>query len=143
MHGKTTKAVIAMFVAFVFLAGAGIVLNDDVKDVKAGGSGGNTLYVGGSGPNNYTKIQDAVDNASDGDTVYVFNGTYYENVFIGRSINLIGENKDTTIIDGGGSGDVVHITVDWIDICGLTVQNSGSGWNDAGIELDYGTKHCQ
>ena len=105
MHGKTTKAVIAMFVAFVFLAGAGIVLNDDVKDVKAGGSGGNTLYVGGSGPNNYTKIQDAVDNASDGDTVYVFNGTYYENVFIGRSINLIGENKDTTIIDGGGNSE--------------------------------------
>lgn len=26
---------------------------------------GNILYVGGSGPNNYTKIQDAIDNASD------------------------------------------------------------------------------
>jgi len=28
---------------------------------------GNTLYVGGSGPGNYTKIQDAIDNASDGE----------------------------------------------------------------------------
>ncbi|HDN50977.1 MAG TPA: hypothetical protein ENG06_04290, partial [Thermoplasmatales archaeon] len=43
---------------------------------------GNTWYVGGSGPNNYTKIQDAIDNASDGDTVFVFNGIYYENVLI-------------------------------------------------------------
>ena len=32
---------------------------------------GNTLYVGGSGPGNYSSIQDAIDNASDGDTVYV------------------------------------------------------------------------
>ena len=39
---------------------------------------GNTLYVGGSGEGNYTKIQDAINNASDGDTVFVYNGTYYE-----------------------------------------------------------------
>ena len=50
---------------------------------------GNTLYVGGSGPGNYTKIQDAIDNASDGDTVFVYNGTYYENVVINKSIDLI------------------------------------------------------
>jgi len=36
------------------------------------------LYVGGNGPNNYTKIQDAIDDARDGDTVFVFNGTYFE-----------------------------------------------------------------
>jgi len=35
-----------------------------------------TLYVGGSGPGNYTKIQDAIDDASYGDTVFVYNGTY-------------------------------------------------------------------
>jgi hypothetical protein len=32
---------------------------------------GNTLYVGGSGPNNYSKIQDAIDNASGRDTIFV------------------------------------------------------------------------
>ena len=30
-----------------------------------------TLYVGGIGPENYTSIQDAVDNASEGDTIFV------------------------------------------------------------------------
>ena len=39
---------------------------------------GNILYVGGSGPGNYTKIQDALDNATEGDTVYVYSNTYYE-----------------------------------------------------------------
>src|SRR4030042_2566389 len=60
---------------------------------------GNWFYVGGSGPNNYSRIQDAIDNASNGDTVYVFNGTYYERLAIYSEINLIGENRDNTIID--------------------------------------------
>ncbi|HWR28033.1 MAG TPA: hypothetical protein VN377_06325, partial [Candidatus Thermoplasmatota archaeon] len=53
-------------------------------------SSGNWLYVGGSGSNNYTMIQDAIDNASDGDTVFVFNGMYVGYVIINKSINLIG-----------------------------------------------------
>jgi len=30
----------------------------------------NILYVGGSGEGNYSSIQDAIDNASDGDTIF-------------------------------------------------------------------------
>ena len=33
---------------------------------------GDTLYVGGSGYGNYTKIRYAIENASDGDTVFVY-----------------------------------------------------------------------
>ncbi len=54
-------------------------------------SKGNILYVGGSGPGNYTKIQDAIDNARYGDTVFVYDysSPYYENLVIHKSINLI------------------------------------------------------
>mgnify|MGYP001636576991 CR=1 FL=1 len=46
---------------------------------------GNTLYVGGAGPGNYTTIQDAIDDASDGDTIVVYPGIYYEHqVLINR-----------------------------------------------------------
>ena len=58
-----------------------------------------TLYVGGSGPGNYTKIQDAIDDASDGDTVFVFSGIYNEFLSIDKSIQLIGEDKNTSIIN--------------------------------------------
>ena len=72
----------------------------------------------------YKYIQDGVDNASDGDTVFVFEGTYYEGyVSVKKSINLIGEDKYTTIIDAEGSGDVVHLGGNGINISGFTITN--------------------
>jgi len=86
----------------------------------------NILYVGGSGPGNYTKIQDAIDNTSNGDTVFVYDESspYYENLLINRSINLVGENTETTIIDGNQTGDVVTLTADQVTLRGFTVRHS-------------------
>ncbi|MHA2367036.1 MAG: hypothetical protein ACXAC7_23995, partial [Candidatus Hodarchaeales archaeon] len=61
---------------------------------------GDTLYVGGSGPDNYSSIQGAVNAAQDGDTIFVYSGVYFENVLIPKTVTLIGEDKETTIIDG-------------------------------------------
>lgn len=81
------------------------------------------LYVGGSGPGNYTKIQDAVDNASDGDTVFVYSGVYYEHqISINKKINLVGENKETTIINGAGLDNGISCNSDFINISGITIK---------------------
>jgi len=90
-------------------------------------SRGNWLYVGGSGPGNYTKIQDAVNASSDGDTVFVFDDSspYCEEITIEKSINLIGENHDT-IIDGMndmGDGIEVHHEVSYITISCFSIIN--------------------
>jgi parallel beta-helix repeat protein len=61
---------------------------------------GNILNVGGTGPGNYTLIQDAIDNASDGDTIFVYNKTYYEHLEIKKKLNIIGRNQKDTIISG-------------------------------------------
>ena len=99
-------------------------------------SNGNILYVGGSGEGNYTKIQDAIDDANDGDTVFVYDDSspYQLESYLNieKSINLIGENRETTVIDGSidfidGSpkNDVnIFITTDWVNISGFTIQNS-------------------
>jgi parallel beta-helix repeat protein len=80
-------------------------------------SNGNILYVGGSGPGNYSKIQDAIDNASDGDIVYVYNGTYDEGLSLSKTINLTGENNNITIING-----YIEISADNVVINGFTIK---------------------
>jgi parallel beta-helix repeat protein len=91
---------------------------------------GNTLYVGGLGPNNYTKIQDAINDAATGDTVFVFDESspYFENIVIETSISLIGEDKYTTIIDGyeneKDGSDVIYIGANGVAVQGFTIQNS-------------------
>jgi len=52
-----------------------------------GNAKGATIYVGAGGYNN---IQDAIDNASDGDTIIVNASTYTEQLMINKSINLVG-----------------------------------------------------
>jgi len=94
----------------------------------------NTIYVGGNGPNNHSTIQDAVDSANPGDTVYVYDDSapYYENIIVDKTLNLIGENKDTTVIDGMLSGDAVHISAEKVNISGFLIYNS----HPAGIYID-------
>ena len=84
----------------------------------------NILYVGGSGSNNYTSIKNAIYNATEGDTVFVFDDSspYYENFSINKSIILIGEDKNTTIIDGEGD-DIVLISANNVILSGFTIQN--------------------
>ena len=90
-------------------------------------SQGSNLYVGGSGPNNYTKIQYAIDAAFDGDTIFVYDDSspYYENLMVNKTLNFIGENKKTTIIDGYKIGDGFFIIADRVNVTGFTIRNSG------------------
>jgi len=94
---------------------------------------GNILYVGGSGPNNYTKIQDAINNATEGDTVFVYDDSspYVENIVINISISLLGEDREKTIINGSTNGPGenftdyigVSISADNVTVRGFTIQS--------------------
>jgi len=96
-----------------------------VENADAAPLGGNTWYVGGSGPNNYTKIQDAIDNASDGDTVFVHSGIYYESVIVDKAINLTGENRDFTVIKGKGTTLLIRSDNVCINDFNITTNYSG------------------
>ncbi len=81
----------------------------------------NTIVV----PDDYGSIQEAIDNASEGDTVYVESGVYIENLVINKLISLVGKNKDTTIIY---CNDNIHPTIlvskNGVNITGFTIQNN-------------------
>lgn len=77
-------------------------------------------------PADYAKIQDAINNASLGDSVQVSPGTYYENLFIGKNLTLVGENKDDTILDGdGGTGIQANSTC--VSISSFTLVHARFG----------------
>ncbi len=116
-----TVAIILLFISVSVIPSTGTT---DVKQITIPTNSGNTLYVGGSGSGNYTKIQDAIDNASSGDTVFVFSGLYVENVYINRTVNLLGENQETTIIDANVKGSPIYLDSSNVLISGFTVQNS-------------------
>jgi parallel beta-helix repeat protein len=82
----------------------------------------------------YNNIQEAIDVAYPGYTIYVKNGTYNENVVINKTINLDGENKESTIIDGKNKYHVVEVAAPNVRISGFTIQNSSYGEFDAGIK---------
>jgi len=131
MNKCIVLGVIFLFVMMSFTSISGIQINNQI--IQSSGRG-NILYVGGDGPGNYTTIQGAINHASDGDTVFVYNGTYYENVDIGKSINLIGEDRDITkIISEGGYDYAIYISTDNVNISGFTIK--GGYWENYGIIL--------
>jgi parallel beta-helix repeat protein len=87
-------------------------------------------------PPDYQKIQEAVNSANEGDTVFVYNGTYYENVDVNKTVSLMGENRENTVIDGNLTGNVMNITASSVNVSGFTIQKSGNSSLNCGIYVD-------
>ncbi len=127
--------IFSVFVTASMLASLTTIVNFETME-----SSRNILYVDDSGYAPYTHIQDAINDANPGDAVYVYNGTYYETIAINKdSINLIGEDKNTTIIDGQESGDALAIleNSDYNFVSGFTVKNA----SHCGIIMHSETAH--
>jgi len=71
----------------------------------------------------YLYIQDGINNAIDGDTVFVYSGSYYENVVVDKTINLIGKDKNNTIIDGDKNDEALYVSADNCIVHGFTMKN--------------------
>jgi len=84
----------------------------------------------------FRTIQEAINNASSGDTIFVRSGIYFESILVIRTVSLIGENRNTTIIDGSGAGSVISIAASGVNIQGFTVRNSGDRLYESGIFID-------
>ncbi len=82
------------------------------------------VYVGGSGPGNYSSIQEAINDVAIGGTVFVYNGTYYENITVNKKISIIGEDKNSTVIDACGEDFAVKITSDDVIFENFFVKNA-------------------
>ncbi len=114
----------SMIVGIILLCvGASSVTAINVQISQPLGRG--ILYVGGGGPGNYTSIQEAIDNCTSGDTIYVYAGTFKENVDTKlKKIILMGENRETTFIEGQSTDPVVRIGNSDTTVEGFTLKGT-------------------
>ena len=93
---------------------------------------GSDIYLG--------NIQEYIDEASDGDTIYISSGIYYETVVINKSINLIGEGEDKTVIDCKNNKNdhinIILINADNCTIKGFKIINTNVSSDVIGININ-------
>ena len=134
----------AAFLLAVMLAGCvpGQAFSGGEEGGGCATTGRRTLVVNASGGGDYTRIQWAVDNASDGDAILVRSGVYREKLHIDTRIELIGDGRDDTFIEGNGEGDVIVIECDEVTLKGFTISKSGNDRRDmdAGIRIEPARK---
>jgi len=88
-----------------------------------------TWTVDDDGPADFHTIQEALNSplVNEEDTIFVYSGTYYEHVVVDKTVSLIGEDKETTIIDGSGTDTGILVTADHVTVQGFGVQNCKVG----------------
>jgi parallel beta-helix repeat protein len=103
-----------------------LTLQFNIQTVKAQHE---TWTVDDNEPADFHTIQEAINDPQvmDGDTIYVYNGTYYEHITAHKSLTLNGEDKRTTIIDGSLNGTVIKIVADKVRISDFTIRYGYEG----------------
>jgi parallel beta-helix repeat protein len=81
--------------------------------------------VDDDGPADFNSIQEAINSAIAGDTIFVHVGIYYEHVIVSKPVTLIGEDSDFTIVDGNKADNVIYIRANNVTVKNFTVRKSG------------------
>lgn len=96
--------------------------------ILAGPAASSILVVDGGGEGDFTKIQDAINASENGDEIVVQPGTYQENLIVGMSVYLKGE--DNPVLEGGAikneslpSVPLIKVTADNVTIEGFSISN--------------------
>ncbi len=128
------KRALCMLLLFLLLHSYG-----EIRAIQSGAPQENILYVGGSGPNNYTELQDAINASVSGEKIIVFAGTYggaTVNVSLlylegrGAITGAIKINANSVTLDGFIIKDSYHaVTIDgnYNEIKNCNILNSSYG----------------
>ena len=105
---------VALLVVLVFLASSCLTVYLPVKAESK------TITV----PDDFPTIQEAINAADAGDTIFVKRGTYVENPVVNKSVSLIGEDRDATVIDVTAG---LKVEKDNVTVTGFTIFDGFNG----------------
>ena len=105
---------VVLLVVLVFLATSCLTVNLPVKAESK------TITV----PDDFPTIQEAINAADEGDTIFVKRGSYVENPVVNKSVSLVGEDRDATVIDVTAG---LKVESDNVTITGLTIFDGWQG----------------
>jgi parallel beta-helix repeat protein len=99
--------------------------------VGVGTASATTIYV----PDNYAKIQLAIDNAKTGDIIVVRDGLYYENIKVNKSLTIKSENGSANcrVRADNPNDHAIEVKSDYVNISGFNV---GGATGARGIYLN-------
>jgi len=134
---------------FTLLIASSLTFSMCIRGVRAGSdfetAGSRTWTVDDDGPADFNTIQEAINAANSGDTVLVRNGTYHEHLNINKTLLVIAESRNGSVVDADFTGTAVNITADaaWID--DLAIRNAaqsalsirGDGNRISGVDIYF------
>ena len=97
---------------------------------------GETITVDDNGDADHSSIQEAVDEAQDGDTILIYSGDYSENIQVRKRVTITGEDRDTTRITGKDNAYVLEILHDGVNLSGLSIVNGDTRYNVGGLYIE-------
>lgn len=108
------KTIASMFILLLAVSLTGCLEENDLPT--------NCAIIDGKGE--YTSIQDAIDAASDGDTITIYEGTYFETLTLNKSLSLIGGSKHKPILmyNKNATGSIISINANNCKIEGLALS---------------------
>jgi len=119
------RRIFNVLLLFLLLSGVLLSVNCVGNCFVGYGKGSRVIFVGRGVGDDYASIQAAVNAAEPGDVINVQAGVYVENVVVNKSVSLLGENREMTIVDGNGTGCVVFVEASNVTVCNFTLRNSG------------------
>ncbi len=120
MARKTTLSLL-----MALLVAAALIFSVGILQVEAQPR---TWTVDDDGPADFNRIQDAINAANAGDTIFVHSGTYHEHVILSKTLTLLGENKSNTVIDASSlNATAIKVMANNVLISGFTIQRGQTG----------------
>jgi len=133
---RRRKSVVALLLIFVFLQLA-ISTSSQAQQIIQKTNGKQILIVDINGGGDYTSIQEAINHAQEGYTIYVKTGSYCEIIEIKKQISLIGEDKESTLINPISEKNkyAIRLGAPGVMLNGFSITNGASGLYASGVRV--------